>query len=148
MKYSTSLAVILFSILSLFITSTTYAVGAGSRIDMSVSPIRDEFTVERGVSEVRTLQYSNNSDGPYNIYVTIEDCTPSGNYGTPICRAATGSGIQSEFSSTWITVSESNFVVPARTTKTITYTINAPANAAPGGHYGAIFFNNPDTPIV
>ncbi len=27
----------------------------------------------------------------------------------------------------------------------ITYTVTAPAGAAPGGHYGAIFFNNPDT---
>ena len=91
MKHITSLIAVSFCVLSLLITSTTYAVGAGSRIDMSVSPIRDEFTVERGVSEVRTLQYSNNSDGPYTIYVTIEDCAPSGNYGTPICRLATGS---------------------------------------------------------
>jgi len=80
---------------------------------MSVSPIRDEFTVERGAPITRTLQYSNNSDGPYNIYVTIEDCTPSGNYGTPICKLASGSGVNAEFSSTWITVSETSFVVPA-----------------------------------
>ncbi len=26
----------------------------------------------------------------------------------------------------------------------ITYTVTAPTGAAPGGHYGAIFFNNPD----
>lgn len=115
---------------------------------MSVSPIRDEFNIERGAPTVRTLQYSNNSDSPYTIYISIEDCTPSGNYGTPICRLATGSGVQSEFSSTWITVSESNFIVPPRTTKTITYTVEAPANSAPGGHYGAIFFNNPDAPSV
>lgn len=114
---------------------------------MSVSPIRDEFDITPGTATTRTLQYTNNSDGPYTIYVTVEDCTPSGNYGTPICKLATGTGINSEFSSTWITPSETNFIVPARTTKTITYTVVPPTNAAPGGHYGAVFFNNPDTPL-
>jgi hypothetical protein len=69
---------------------------------MSVSPIRDEFTITGSTTMTRTLQYSNNSDKPYVIYVTVEDCVPSGNYGTPICRLATGSGVNSEFSSTWI----------------------------------------------
>lgn len=98
---------------------------------MSVSPIRDEFAIERGIPTTRTIQYSNNSDVPYNIYVTVEDCTPSGNYGTPICKLATGSGIQDEYSSTWITVSESSFVVPPKTNKTITYTVKSPLGAAP-----------------
>lgn len=124
-----------------------HAVWDWSRIDMSVSPIRDEFTVEKGTPLTRTLQYTNNSDLPYNIYVTVEDCSPSGNYWTPICKSASWSGIQTQFSSTWITVNETNFVVPPRTTKTIEFTVNAPANATPGGHYGAIFFNNPDTPV-
>ena len=115
---------------------------------MSVSPIRDEFTVERNTSITRTVQYSNNSDTPYNIYISIEDCTPSGNYGTPICKLASGSGIQGEYSSTWITVTECNFTVPAKTSKVISYTVTVPQSAAPGGHYGAIFFNNPDTPVA
>jgi hypothetical protein len=115
---------------------------------MSVSPIRDEFIVERNAPTLRTVQYTNNSDVPYNIFVTIEDCVPSGNYGTPICKLASGSGIQVEHSSTWITVNESSFTVPPKGTKTITYRVNPPASAAPGGHYGAIFFNNPDAPVL
>jgi len=121
------------------------ATPGGQRIDMSVSPIRDEFTIERGESASRTVQFSNNSDVPYPIYVTAEDCVPGGNYGTPICRKASGSGINSELSSTWITFDDTDFVVPPRTSKIITYTITPPMNAAPGGHYGAIFFNNPES---
>lgn len=99
---------------------------------MSVSPIRDEFIVQPTIPTTRSIQYSNNSDVPYNIYITIEDCVPSGNYGTPICKSASGSIEESIYSSQWITVSESSFTVPPQSTKTITYTVNAPANAAPG----------------
>lgn len=35
------------------------------------------------------------------------------------------------------------FTVPARSEKVVTYTVTVPPNATPGGHYGAIFFNNP-----
>lgn len=125
---------------------TGYAIGEWDRIDMSVSPIRDEFTATPWTPITRSITYSNNSDTPYAIYITIEDCVPSGNYGTPICRITTGSWVNSEFSSTWITVNEGTFTVPPKTTKTITYTINPPKDATPGWHYGAIFFNNPNTP--
>jgi hypothetical protein len=146
MKLVSFLSVFLISLsLVLGSISTLSAANEGDRIDMSVSPIRDEFTITGSTSMTRTLQYSNNSDKPYIIYVTVEDCVPSGNYGTPICKLATGSGVNPEFSSTWINVSERNFTVPPHTTKMITYSVNAPTGAAPGGHYGAIFFNNPDT---
>jgi len=147
MKYSLPIQIIALIAMNFFLSTTLYAAGAWGRIDMSVSPISDEFPVDPGIPITRSIQYSNNSDVPYNIYVTIEDCTPSGNYGTPICKIASGSGIQAEFSSTWITVSESSFTVPPRTNKTITYTVTSPPWAAPGGYYGAVFFNNPDTPV-
>jgi len=46
--------------------------------------------------------------------------------------------------STWITPWISgNFTIPAKGEKTVSYTISAPTNASPGGHYGAVFFNSP-----
>lgn len=121
------------------------AVGEGNRIDMAVSPIRDEFTVTPGTPINRTVQYNNNSDTPYVIYMSVEDCQPSGNYGTPICSTPTGSGVNPEFSSTWIHLSDTNFTVPPHGSKIVSYTVTVPSGAAPGGHYGAIFFNNPDS---
>lgn len=41
----------------------------------------------------------------------------------------------------WLTVSEKSFSLKANESKTINYTVNVPANATPGGHYGVIFFS-------
>lgn len=148
MKHLFALSALSLLILSIFSQSIPVHAANGDRIDMSVSPIRDEFTLTGSTSTTRSLQYSNNSDKSYVIYVTIEDCVPSGNYGTPLCKKVAAPGVNPEFSSTWIQVSEANFTVPPHTTKTITYTVTAPSGAAPGGHYGAIFFNNPDTGVA
>ncbi len=134
-------------ILSSMLMGVTYAVGAWSRIDMAVSPIRDEFTAFPNTPITRTVQYTNNSDVPYAIYMTVEDCEPSGDYGTPICKKQPDTWTPSQiYSSTWISINwETSFVVPPKSSKTIEYTVYVPPSAVPGGHYGAIFFNNPDT---
>ena len=87
----------------------------------------------------------NNSDTAYTVYISTEDCVPGTNYGTPRCTPYSASGVDIEKASTWIIPSVTgNFTVPARGSRTIPYTVTAPSGAVPGGHYGAIFFNNPD----
>jgi hypothetical protein len=116
---------------------------------MGVSPIRDEFVLAGGETQVRTVKFFNNADVPYTLYLTAEDCNPSTSYGTPLCTPYTGTGVDIERASSWIrNFSETgNFVVPPKSDKTITYTISAPPGATPGGHYGGIFFNNPDNGV-
>jgi hypothetical protein len=112
---------------------------------MAVSPIRDEFRVSTGTSIIRQLTFYNNADVPYTMYVSIENCQPGTNYGTPLCTPASNSGIDPTKSSTWITTDASGmFSVPARGSRVINFTVSVPVNATPGGHYGAIFLNNPD----
>jgi len=41
----------------------------------------------------------------------------------------------------WLTVSENSFELKSNQSKVVNYTINVPANAEPGGHYGVIFFS-------
>jgi len=41
----------------------------------------------------------------------------------------------------WLTVAEKTFTLKANESKVVNYTINVPANASPGGHYGVIFFS-------
>lgn len=103
---------------------------------MAVSPIRDEFVVSTGTTTTRQITFYNNADIPYNIYITTEDCQPGTNYGTPLCQSAGTSGLDITKSSTWITPSETGiFTVGPRATKVVTYTVNTPLNAPPGGHY-------------
>jgi hypothetical protein len=115
---------------------------------MAISPIRDEFTVGTGGSITRQITFYNNAAVPYTVYMSTEDCQPGTNYGTPVCTPARGSGIDSTRSSTWITTDQNGlFTVPAGGSQIINYTMTVPANATPGGHYGAVFFNNPDGAI-
>ena len=37
------------------------------------------------------------------------------------------------------------FSVPARGERKINFSVNPPSDALPGGHYGAIFLNNPES---
>lgn len=45
-----------------------------NRIDMGISPIRDEFTAAPGTTIKRTIKYYNNGGAPTLIYITTEDC--------------------------------------------------------------------------
>jgi hypothetical protein len=140
-----SLFVVWFSLLSF---NNLYALGEGDRINMAVSPIRDEFNAPAWTAIQRQVTFYNNADVPYSVYITTEDCQPGTNYGTPICQPAGGSGVDLIHSSTWITTNESGlFTIAPNSNRVITYTVNVPSNAPPGGHYGALFFNNPDMTV-
>jgi hypothetical protein len=113
-------------------------------INMGVSPIRDEFTAKRGETIERTIKFYNNSNTAYRIFMSAEDCSPGDNNWTPLCSPHIGSWINIDKSSTWIQVQSGTFNVPAKWEKIITYKVNVPQGATPGGHYGAVFFNNQD----
>jgi hypothetical protein len=41
----------------------------------------------------------------------------------------------------WITTDTNSFTIPSEGSQNVNFTINIPANATPGGHYGAVLFN-------
>lgn len=136
--------------MSLFIaflfTEQLLAASVGSQINMGVSPIRYDFTVSQGESVSKEISFFNNSDVPYNIFVTAEDCITDDGEGTPKCRENKKSGPDPESIASWITFDSSeSFVVPPRSEKKMNVIVTAPKNALPWGHYGAIFFNNPES---
>jgi hypothetical protein len=66
--------------------------------------------------------------------------------GTPKCRLNSRAGPNPDSVSSWISYdSPERFVVPPRTERKLNVIVSAPADAVPGGHYGAVFFNNPDS---
>ncbi|GAB0174775.1 MAG: hypothetical protein HHAS10_06540 [Candidatus Altimarinota bacterium] len=135
----------IFLAISLSGLTQSFAVGEGSRISMGVSPIRHDFTVERGQTVTKEVSFFNNADVPYNIYVTAEDCVTDDGAGTPKCRENQKSGPDPDSVSSWISYdSPESFVVPPHSEKKIQVIVKAPNDALPGGHYGAIFFNNPE----
>lgn len=133
-------------ILSLFFPVSIFAVWEGSRIDLWVSPIRHEFRTDAWSTVTKSIKFFNNADIPYNISLSSEDCEAAVDYGTPKCMPFSGSADPLHIS-TWIRFQWStNFIVPPKSSKDIEFTVQTPTNASPGGHYAAIFFNNPDSP--
>ena len=139
--------IVLFcSILSLSFILSESIFAFSDRIDLGVSPIRDEFNMDRWQTLTRSIKLYNNSDDTQIVYISSEDCAADADYGAPECTTYSGWTNEKDIekASTWITPwIIGNFTVPAKWEKVITYTISAPTNASPGGHYGAIFFNSP-----
>ncbi len=147
MKNSVFSRLLIVSITFLSLQSV-YAIWEWDRINMTVSPIRDEFTAPNGTTVNRQVTFYNNADVPYTVYITTEDCEPWTNYWTPICHPASWTGSNLLNSSTWITTDEPwMFTVWANSNRVINYRVTVPTDAPPWGHYGAIFFNNPDMAV-
>lgn len=129
-----------------FFLQNGIAADVGSRINMWVSPIRFDFTLSQGETVTKEVSFYNNSDVPYNIYVTAEDCVTDDGAGTPKCRQSQKTSPDPESISTWVSFdSPESFIVPPKSEKKMNVILRAPENALPGWHYGAIFFNNPET---
>jgi hypothetical protein len=135
---------LLFSLFLLSLPITSFAASVSDRIEMGVSPIRYEFTVDPGVPLMKTIIFYNNADIPYTLYLTAEDCRADSLVGTPKCQISPNVTWDPLYASTWINFgSNTGFTVPPKSERQITFTVTPPTNAIPGGHYGAIFFNNP-----
>ncbi len=137
---------IIAGIVFVFLPLIALAAGSNGRIEFWVSPIRHELKINPGQSLSEEVKFINSSDVPYNLFLTIEDCTPDSNYGTPKCSKAPGSGSDPTKLSNWISIpGVQSYTVPPKGEWVVPFTVNAPANASPGWYYGAIFFNNPGT---
>lgn len=144
MRITRLLSIIL--VVTFVFTEQVLAIGEGSRINMGVSPIRYDFTVLPGQSVTKEVSFFNNADTPYNIFLTAEDCVTDDGAGTPKCRQNPKSWPDSESISSWMSYdSPESFIVPPHTEKKLNVIVSAPSDALPGGHYGAVFFNNPGT---
>lgn len=130
--------------LSSLVLCQSFAATMSDRIEMGVSPIKHEMIVNPGQTIAKTITFYNNADIPYNLYLSSEDCRADTDYGTPKCSQKPNVDGDPIYASTWITFSgPTSFTVPPNSEYTVNFTIQAPTNAVPGGHYGAIFFNNP-----
>ncbi len=137
---------IIAGIVGIFFPLITLAAGVSGRIEFGVSPIRHELKINPGQSLSEEVKFINNSDVPYTLFLTVEDCTPDSNYGTPKCSKVSGSNSDPTKLSNWINIpGVQSYTVPPKGEWAVPFTLNAPANASPGWYYGAIFFNNPGT---
>ncbi|MDA9129343.1 DUF916 domain-containing protein [Candidatus Gracilibacteria bacterium] len=128
---------LLFCTLSLLISN------ASAAINYTVTPINYELNLEPGQSATFPASIRNNGPDTVTLPTTASDFQANGTNGVPSVVRKSELVYPDQELSTWITLSASEVTLAPGQEKTIDFTIDVPANATPGGHYGAVLFRNP-----
>ncbi|HUO50240.1 MAG TPA: hypothetical protein VMU25_01585 [Candidatus Paceibacterota bacterium] len=113
-------------------------VAAFAEIGLKIQPVKISETLNPGESTSGVITLTNVSDQDVNVAVTVQDFVPVANSDTYqfVGRAPGVSSVRD-----WINVgTTTSFNFKQGETRDIPYTITAPQDAEPGGHFGAVFF--------
>lgn len=106
--------------------------------NMTVSPIKYEIEAQQWDIVVKSATLYNYSDQALHIKTSTAEFISDGSSGQPkIVPAQWENSI-----SHWITLHTQDFYIEPNSQKSITFDIFIPDDATPGGHYGAVFFEN------
>jgi len=127
---------ICLSILSCLLGSSLALAQASS---FKISPVRVEDIVEPGDMIERSIKVTNASAEPATLYPYLRDFVASGESGRPELKPA-GSEIYG--ASQWINIPQQGIELEAGEEKEISFLIEVPQEAGPGGYYGAVMFGS------
>lgn len=116
--------------------SATAATGEG----IELAPVVSEFTVKPGKSITTTIRLRNVTNIPFVVTPHMQDFTAKGEDGSPRVLPETETS-DSYSMKNWI-VSPGDILLEPNKVQAVAVTINVPANAEPGGHYGVIRFSS------
>lgn len=111
---------------------------AQASVGLTIQPIKVSHTLNPGESTSGSIRISNASAEPVNVDLKVEDFIPlAGTETVQFVGRAPGLTTLRD----WIQLEgPSTFELAEGGTKIINYTIAAPYNAEPGGHFGVAFF--------
>jgi hypothetical protein len=95
------------------------------------------FLLHPGASTTGTIHLTNASDGPVDVSISTQDFVPVAGQDS-IQFVGTTAGLTSV--KDWIKIPYSEFTFAIGESRDVPYTIVAPANAEPGGHFGVVLF--------
>jgi hypothetical protein len=105
---------------------------------ITVAPALVEEVINPGDQYSSSIQVTNSDSNAKQYTVSVQDISGLTAGGDPIFSPAQ----ISDFGvSTWVSIPQTTFTVPGNATKEVSFSIAVPKDAAPGGHYGAIFIN-------
>lgn len=118
----------------LLFASTALPSLAQDAVRITVSPPSFDFGLNPGSSETNVIKVLNPSDADVDLEVRVENIRGANELGQVQLTEE-----ETEFSlSSWVTTSPNRFKLSSGESRTVSFTINVPANAEPGGHYGSI----------
>lgn len=126
-------------ILVVGLTSKTYAQTPGSTRVMTIVPPTENLVLAPGETAEGTLKVVNDSDETLNFVSMMRDYVVKDEKGTP--EILPPDTLSNKFSAaSWIGVSPANFNVAPHQRQELTYFVQVPPNARPGGHYAAVMY--------
>lgn len=105
---------------------------------LSVTPPLFQLSIERGDVWQSSIRVVNSNNYPLTVYTKVVNFAPEGEEGRgrfiPILNPDENKATVAE----WIEIPEGPYVIPPEQTQEISFFVEVPENAAPGGHFAAI----------
>lgn len=106
-------------------------------IGLSISPLVFELNADPGDTLTNQIKVFNPTGNATEVKIGVEDFTPIGEQGEVVLSEPDNAN--STFSiASWTISDPEQFVLKPGEQKIVTFKINVPRNAEPGGHYGSI----------
>lgn len=103
---------------------------------LSISPVSFELSADPGDRLVNQMKLHNPTQDTMSVKMKIEDLTASGDEGQVVLMEPIDDSSYSI--ARWITVTPTEFELEPGGEQYVTFEINVPETAEPGGHYGSI----------
>lgn len=124
-------------LVSAFLVWPLSSLAQGS-ITLSVSPTLFDMTASPTQSWTSSVRVINANPVPLQIYTDVVNFQPSGEGGQGTLAPVLSDESEGSTLAEWITIEDSERLIPAEQTVSIPFSINVPEDAAPGGHFAAI----------
>lgn len=124
-----------------FLVSLSF-VSAVNAKGVTLSPPKFEFEISPGESVTGEIKIVNDEENALTLTTSVQDFVAGGETGTPQFIDPEDNDASISLGK-WVTVAEPQVTIEPGEKKSVQFTITAPANAEPGGHYGTIFFAPP-----
>ncbi len=115
---------------------------ADSPVSIRIAPLSYDLQVNGGDEKIGQIYIENLSDNNLQVAAEYSDffIDDSGKYIFSDDRAIENPDLKRYSMKSWLSVSNENFSLEKKSSRVVGYKLSVPADAALGGHYGAIFF--------
>jgi len=124
---------------AIFVFGNINLMPARAQVGIKITPVRTEEVVDPGETFKGEVKVLNDSNENKTFYAYLRDFQAEGELGR-VRLIAPGAPEEESFLASWIDITGKGITFAPGEEKAIPFTINVPANAGPGGHYGAILF--------
>ena len=109
---------------------------------LTISPPSRELTIKPGDSVTETVKITNPTPELLEVFPASMDFKAKDDSGEPAFYVPEKDTPAKYALSSWVSFPQGKIALAPQQVVNFTYTITVPADAEPGGHYGAVFFAN------